>query len=186
MGETTEPKVVEFDGCRVIGLQYAGKNEHGEIPALWGGETGFVARMGEVQSPPEAKYGDTGRHPVFGICRCLPERTDGAFEYVAGVVASADAPIPDGMIETRLSAGTHLAFSVQGLEQLSAVWGQAHTWLSEHPKWVGYCTGLKECDCANHPSFELYPPDFGIDGLMFIYLPVRAEGVGTPRQPLSS
>lgn len=168
-----EPRIVEFSGCRVIGMQYVGKNEQGEIPAMWGGETGFVARMGEVQSPPEAKYEGSDRHAVFGLCRCLPGRDDGVFEYVAAAPATADAPIPEGMIETSLPTGPYLAFPVQGLENLGSAWGQTHEWLVAHPEWKSYCTGPEDCDCANHPSFELYPPDFGADGLFFLYVPVR-------------
>ena len=68
-----EPQVVDFAGCRVIGLRYAGKNENGEVPGLWAGPTGFGARMAEVVPPAEGTYLNTGKHP--GLRRLsLPAR----------------------------------------------------------------------------------------------------------------
>jgi predicted transcriptional regulator YdeE len=167
-----EPEIVEYGPCRVIGMRYVGKNEHGEVPALWGGESGFIARFGEVVSPPDAKWQDSGRHPAFGLCRCLPGVTDGSFEYLAATVAAADAPLPEGMVEATIPAGQYAAFPVDGLARLREAFGAAQEWLAAHPVWGGYCD-REGCDCANHPAFELYPPDFGDDGQMFVYLPVR-------------
>jgi predicted transcriptional regulator YdeE len=170
-----EPQVVEYGPVRVIGMYYRGKNENKEITALWDREGGFLSRMGEVAQPPDQYYLDSGRHPAFGLCRCLPGETDGSFEYIAATLAAAEAPIPDGMIEAMIPAGTYLAFPVAGLEKLPEVWNAAHGWMAAHPEWKSYCTGPEDCDCANHPNFELYPPDFGCDHKLFIYLPVKAR-----------
>ena len=89
-----EPKIVEFGPYRVIGMRYAGKNEHGEIPALWHGEGGFVFRFSEIKTLPGADIS-------FGLCRCLPGVTDGSFEYIAALPATSDALIPEGMVEAK-------------------------------------------------------------------------------------
>lgn len=172
---TTTPEIIEFETCRVIGMSYVGKNENKEIPALWDSENGFLRRMGEVVSPPAAKWKGTDRHPAFGICRCFPGATDGSFEYIAAVPATADAPIPEGMVEATIAAGTYAAFPVPSLDALHAAWQAVGEWQKAHPEWVGYCDN-EGCDCVNHPAFELYPPDFGDQGQLFIYVPVRAGG----------
>ena len=174
MENATEPTRVEYGPVRVIGLRCAGKNEHGEFSALWGGATGFIARMGEVISGPEGKYEDSGRHPVFGLCRCLPGVTDGSIEYIAGVIAAPDAPIPPGMVEAYIPRATYVVFPLIGLDQIMPTWQAVPAWMAEHPEWQGYC-GPQGCDCAAYPAFEFYPPDFGVDGQMFIYVPVRTS-----------
>ncbi|MGE5532587.1 MAG: GyrI-like domain-containing protein, partial [Bacteroidota bacterium] len=174
MRETTsEPHIVQYGPSRVIGLFYRGKNENREVPGLWDGENGFLSRMGEVVQPEGAYYLDSGRHPAYGLCRCIPGATDGTFEYIAAVPAAADAPIPEGMIEALIPAGTYLVFPVAGLDKLPEVWNASHEWMGAHPEWKSYCTGPEDCDCANHPNFELYPPEFGVDEKLFIYLPVK-------------
>lgn len=169
---TATPEIVAFGPCRVIGLSYVGRNQNREIPALWSGEGGFISRFGEVQSPPDAKWQDTDRHPAFGLMRCAPGVTDGTFEYIAAAPATADAPIPAGMVEATIAAGTYAVFEVPSLEALGAAWQAIGEWQKAHPEWVGYCDS-ESCDCVNHPSFELYPPDFGEHGKLFIYLPIR-------------
>lgn len=172
MTTATNPEIVQFGPTRVIGLSYIGNNENQEIPRLWDGENGFISRFGEVQSPPDAKWQDTGRHPAFGLMRCVPGATDGTFEYIAAAPATIDAPIPDGMIEATIPAGTYAVFPVSSLAELPQAWPVVYDWQNAHPEWAGYCDS-ESCDCANHPAFELYPPDFGDHGQLFIYLPVR-------------
>lgn len=168
----TEPQVVEFGPYRVIGMRYVGKNEQGEIPAMWGGETGFVARMGEIKTPAGCPC------ISFGLCRCLPGATDGSFEYIAALPATPDAPIPAGMVEARIAGGSYVAFPVASLAELMPAWGQLGAWLAAHPEWQAYCGDpvAKTCDCENHPTFELYPAQFATDGKLFIYMPIRPRG----------
>jgi predicted transcriptional regulator YdeE len=161
--DMTEPQIVEFGPYRVIGAQYVGKNEHREIPTMW--EQQFLPRMWEIIQP------EIGEFSV-GLCRCLPDVGVGVFEYIAGVPVSADAPIPDGMAETTIPRADYVVFPVASLANLSPVWEQVDPWLAAHPEWEGYCTP-KGCDCAHFPNFELYPPTFGVDGKLFVYVPVH-------------
>jgi predicted transcriptional regulator YdeE len=164
--------MVQYGPLRVIGMSYIGPNQNGEVPALWDGPDGFIARFGEVVSPPEATYGDSGRHPAFGMCRCVPGATDGTFEYIAAAPATADAAVPGGMVEARIPEATYAAFEVPSLAEIGPGWEAAMAWMGGHPEWTGYCWS-ESCDCASHPCFELYPPEFGEDGRLFIYMPVR-------------
>ncbi len=165
MSTVAEPTIIQFGPYRVIGLGYRGKNEHGEIPALWDAQAGLPARLAEIAVPAGANF-------AVGLCRCIPGATDGSFEYLAALPAAADAPVPPGMMEAFIPAATYAAFPVESLQVLMDRWGQASAWVAAHPEWQAYC-GAAGCDCARYPSFELYPPEFTSDGTLFLYLPVR-------------
>jgi predicted transcriptional regulator YdeE len=158
-----EPQVIEFGPRRAIGLTYQGKNENGEIPALWHEE--FMPRMAEVPAP-------EGVSEAYGICRCLPGVTDGSFEYIAAKAAVPDAPMPAGMTEVALPAGRYLAFKIPSLAQIFAAWDFTRQWCAVHPEFELYC-GPGGCDCTTHPGFEYYPPDFNGQNELYLYLPVK-------------
>lgn len=154
-----EPQIIEFGPYRAIGMSENGK---GDFAALW---ERFMPRVGEITMPAASAFS-------FGICRCLPGATDGKFEYVAAIPAAADTQIPEGMIEVPITACTYVVFPVASLAELPGKWEQSFKWFAEHPEWQGYCHP-DNCDCANHPSFELYPADFSSNGKLFIYLPIQ-------------
>lgn len=163
---STEPQIIEFGPYRVIGMRYAGKNENMEIKTtLWEGETGFLKRCSEIQTPADCDI-------AFGICRCLPGVTDGSFEYIAAVPAAADADIPEGMVEAHIAACRYVVFAAASLDELGQTWDAIGPWFAEHPEWASFCNETK-CDCATHPGFEFYPPEFGINGRLFLYVPIR-------------
>ncbi|MEN6544451.1 MAG: GyrI-like domain-containing protein [Armatimonadia bacterium] len=166
MSQPNEPQVVEFGPYRAIGTRYVGKNENREITAMW--DRDFLPRMAEVKPPL------SGPHLAFGLCRCLPGVTDGSFEYIAAVIAADDAPVPEGMMEATVAGGTYVAFPAESLEVLTEAWQALPQWLAAHPEWEGYC-GKDCCDCDTHPSFELYPEDFGEKGKLFVYMPIKPK-----------
>jgi predicted transcriptional regulator YdeE len=160
------PQIVEFGPYRVIGVRYAGKNENAEIKALW--DNSFLPRISEIVKP------GTGEKIAFGLCRCLPGVTDGSFEYIAAAPASADAPIPDGMVDVQIAACTYVVFPVESLSAIMHAFEQSCSWLESHPEWEAYCSPAG-CDCATHPGFELYPESFGVDGKLFVYIPIKKK-----------
>jgi len=164
---TPEARIVQFGPSRAIGLSCIGAAPE-DFSAVWGGEAGFVARRGEVTSPADAGF-------TVGICRCVPGLTDGRFEYIAARPAAAGTPIPEGMIEATLAGGTYAVFPVAGLADRMRGWGAGQEWFAAHPEWTGYCNE-QGCDCATHPGFELYPPDFTPEKELFIYVPIRPSG----------
>lgn len=158
------PALVKFGPCRVIGARCVGKDSQ-EFTALW--ERDFLPRLGEIM--PLA-----GAQGLFGLCRCLPGASDGSFEYIAAMAVSDDAPIPDSMVEAHIAAADYVIFPVNGLDAVMDAWGRLGPWLDEHPEWEGYCTPAG-CDCLTHPSFEYYPPTFGEDGKLSVYMPIRKK-----------
>jgi predicted transcriptional regulator YdeE len=166
-----ELRTEQFGPYRVIGMSYVGKNENGEIPALWGREGGFLARMGEIGADPDAP------DIAFGICRCMDGVTGGSFEYIAGLPAKADAPVPDGMVEAGIAESTYAVFSVPNLAALHDAWNATGAWFEALPEWAMFCgpTAGGKCDCATHPCFELYPPGFTGEKELFIYIPIQRK-----------
>lgn len=164
-----EPQIVEYGPYRVVGMQYLGKNENGEITEMWGGKDGFISRMNEIQPL-------TGECITYGLCRCRPGVTDGSFDYVAAAPVAEDAPIPEGMVEASIGAHTYAVVTVQGLDQIGQAWNDSHQWLASNSEWESCCSE-GNCECAKYPFFELYPSDFCTKGELFIYLPVRKKQV---------
>ena len=166
-----EPEIVQFGPYRVIGMNYVGRNENGEVAALWGGPGGFLSRVGEVEQP---GCGCCGGNLAFGLCRCIPGVTDGSFEYVAAVAAAEDAPMPEGMLEAEVAAGAYAAFKVESLADIGKTWEAVGPWQSAHTEWDYYC-GPDGCDCTSHPCFELYPPEFDGNGPVYVYIPLKPK-----------
>lgn len=154
-----ESQIVEFGPYRVIGMQCTDN----QFKALW---ERFVQRLGEIKTP----EGDEQKS--FGLCCCLPGATDGSFQYIAGRPATQDAPVPDGMIEFNIPAGTYVVFRASGLDEIGKTWEESGKWLEAHPEWEGFCNKEK-CDCIGHPSFEYYSPEFHTDGTVYVYIPIR-------------
>lgn len=159
--ESCEPRILDYGPKRVIGLGRVCKSSQ-DCHNVWADEDGFLKRMGETQAP------------YYGICRCAAGAEAGAFEYIAAMSAADDAPVPEGMAEIILPAGTYAEFPAAGLSDIGRVWGYAGEWLAAHPEWQGFCDGNPDgCGCVAHPSFELYPPGFDGSGGLFIYVPLR-------------
>ena len=157
-------EIVEFGPYRIIGASCVGKNENREVPELW--EREFMPRMGEIQKP--------GTYAGFGVCRCVPGFTDGTFEYIAAVEANADAPEPEGMMAVEIPHGEYAEFPVPHLSEIKHAWRSAAEALGASADWEAYC-GPAGCECAAHPCFEYYPPDFENDDPLFVYIPVRRK-----------
>ena len=148
---------------RAIGVSYVGPLESAKMTALWHDQ--FLPRVGEIAKPAGAA--------AFGFCRCVAGAPQGTMEYVAAMDATPDAPVPAGMIAIDVPRADYAVFKVAGLGDIGATWGRAIEQVNANPAWEPYC-GPKGCQCATHPCFELYPPDFNPDGgTLFIYIPVK-------------
>jgi len=159
-------KIVEFGPYRAIGMGCVAKNEHGEFADLWMRESGFLKRMHEIDALPGIGS--------FGLCRCAPGVTDGSFEYIAALPAKPDAPVPEGMVEAPIPAGTYAVFTAPSLAEIPQTWSATQAWMASHPEWKSYCEPTDTgCDCIDHPNFELYPPGFNGENELFIYIPLR-------------
>jgi len=160
--ESREPRILEYGPQRLIGISRIVKTS-ADCTSVWADENGLMKRMGETQPP------------YFGLCRCAKAAEPGGFEYVAAVPAAYGTPVPDGMVEVILPAGTYAEFAVAGLSDIGRVWGYTGEWLAANAEWKGFCDGNPDgCGCVKTPSFELYPPGFDGSGGLFIYVPLRA------------
>jgi predicted transcriptional regulator YdeE len=159
---TANLRVVEFGPFRAIGVSCIPKNASEELPQLWKQQIG--PRYGEIRKPPHAV--------ALGICRCVPGATDGSFEYIAAFEATADAPIPAGMIEVHLPRCDYAVFEVASLAEVGAAWRGVPAAMAAQHDWEPYC-GSNGCQCATHPGFEYYPRTFPKDGRLQVYVPVR-------------
>lgn len=161
--QAASPRIVTFGPYRVIGVRCVSANAQGEFSRLW--ERDLLPRVREIVKPESGDF-------LVGLCRCVPDARDGVFEYLAGAPATPEAPIPEGMVEASIAAGTYVVFPVAGLHEIMQGWRQLTPWLEAYPEWTGYCSP-SACHCATHPAFELYPSTFCADGRLFIYMPIR-------------
>jgi predicted transcriptional regulator YdeE/DNA-binding transcriptional MerR regulator len=147
------PEIKSLPGFVVIGQLYRGKNEHGEIPAMW---DDLNARWGALEAI-------RGSGAAYGVCSNM--EPDGVFEYIAGVEVPGDAPLPEGMSRWEVPPQTYAVFPCT-LATLHQAYEQAYqVWLPG--------SGYKRID---GPDFELYPETFEPDDPesqgMFIHVPI--------------
>jgi predicted transcriptional regulator YdeE len=95
-----EPKIIKKDAFKVVGMQYVGKNEHGEIGQMW---DRFIPRIPEIRHSSDA-MGEIS----FGICHWLENPSEvGEFSYVAGQPVTELANLPDRMVGVDIPAQTY-------------------------------------------------------------------------------
>ncbi|MHB1000340.1 MAG: GyrI-like domain-containing protein [Armatimonadota bacterium] len=137
-----EPNIVRKDQFMVVGTEYTGKNENGEIPAMWGNE--FMPRINEIKNV-------VNPCTFYGICTCTGDAEAGTFSYIAGREVSSLDDIPARMVGTTIPAYTYAVFThVGSLDKLGA------TWMSIYQDWLpasGY-------EPLNDLSFEYYDERF--------------------------
>lgn len=152
-----------FGPCRAIGVRYAGKSENQEITKLW---ESFLTQHDKIAKPAGAG--------AFGVCRCLPGVRDGSFEYIAAFAALADAPVPEGMMAIDIPEGDYLVHRFENVRESMKEWGEAARQLAADTEWTGFCGG-ERCECATHPCFEYYPPEFNGTGPVLLYMSVQPK-----------
>jgi AraC family transcriptional regulator len=109
-----EHRIVSKPAFTVVGMKYRGKNEHDEIPQLWGQ---FVPRIGEIQhrTPDPATYG-----VMFNY-----DEATGEFDCVAALTVSSASDLPEGMVSVEMPAAQYAVFTCT-LPTLSATYRQIH------------------------------------------------------------
>lgn len=164
--KSNEPRIVNYGPFRLVGVGRICKSPS-DCHDVWADDKGFMARRKEIQVL-------DGEIAYYGICRCAVGVEPGAFEYIAAEPAANDAPVPEGMVEVLIPAGTYAEFPVMSLDAIGQAWSQAAEWSTANPEWKGFCDGNPEgCGCIANPSFELYPATFEKDGKLFIYMPIQ-------------
>lgn len=144
---------------KVVGLLYEGKNEHGEISKLWDA----FNRRGNELCPASTKE-------VYGVCRMIPGRTDGSFEYVAAVRRDDLSNLPAGTVVREVPACTVAVFRHHGAadtlhDTYQKIYGE---WLPSSA-YQPLEPGL-DMEVYNE-EFTFFAPD----SVMYIYVPVRPK-----------
>ncbi|WP_313694097.1 GyrI-like domain-containing protein [Halorarum halobium] len=135
-----DPAIESKDAFTVVGHQYEGAVEDGEIGELWDALDGWTGEFAALADAEE----------FFGVCTAF-EESSGRVTYLAGVAADADAEVPDGMASVDLPARRYAVFSIT-LADLRARIDEIHgEWLPG----AAY-------DRAEGPEFERYGE--GYDG----------------------
>lgn len=137
-----KPRVISKDQFMVIGTEYIGKNENGEIPQMWGND--FMPRISEIEDVVNPKV-------FYGICTCMEAVKSGMFSYVACREVGSLDKIPNKMVGKTIPAHTYAVFThIGSLKNLGA------TWISIYNDWLP-ASGYEASDGL---SFEYYDERF--------------------------
>jgi predicted transcriptional regulator YdeE len=161
---TSTIQTITFGPYRALGMSYTGRNENNEIQKIW---EQFIPKLC-------GQYASLNKGGSVGICRCAPGKTDGTFEYVAALLAAPDTAVPDGLVAVEIPQGDYAVFTVPEVDQCKTAWESSFAALAGS-EWTSYCNGPDNCQCAAHPSFEFYPPDYRGCGPFSLYIPVKRK-----------
>jgi AraC family transcriptional regulator len=151
-----EPKIVEREGFKIVGLFYRGKNENQEIPQLWG-QFGPSWKAIKHTLNQEVSYGAMDHY----------DPSTGEFDYVAAMEVEKIEDVPEGMVGWEIPKQTYAIFPCT-LPKIKEAYSHAmHEWLPES----GYVhTGGIE--------FELYDEQFNPDdpgSEFYYYMPIKEK-----------
>ncbi len=150
-----EPKFVIKPTFTLIGMRYFGKNEHGEIPALW-----------DQLNPRFHEFKNQADNCAYGVCTATGQ--DGEIEYVAGIAVTNAAHVPAGMVVRQIPEAQYAVFETK-LKNLHQTYTYAYqTWLPQS----GYAWGQS-------PDFELYDETFDPahpqESTLYVYIPIKQK-----------
>ena len=152
-----EPTIERKDALLVAGLRYEGKNEHGEIPAMW---DEFLPRVSELVA-------DASRFAAYGVARALPKTEEsGAFEYLAGVAVASLDNLPPGMVGWGIPALTYAVLPAHDVPNIGPV---SHYFYGE---WLPQS---QEYEMGEGLMVEYYPETFGQDSVLYLCFPVKRK-----------
>lgn len=145
MSVIRDVRVLELPEVRLVGLAFNPEPDGwGQIAALW---YALCHRMREIDGIAEVgvSYGYPHPSPSF------PEGVKGIDSYLAGVPVLPDAPLPPGMVEAVVPAGSYAVFEVAGA--LPSI-GPAYDFINR--EWMPG-SGYEEARCG---AVEVYGPRF--------------------------
>jgi predicted transcriptional regulator YdeE len=150
-----EPKIVTKPSFTVVGTKYFGKNENGEIPAMWPMASSRFKEINHTIQPPI--------WDCYGVCGNLDDQ--GNFEYLAGIEVTKTKDLPEGMVSWEVPEQTYAVFPCT-LSEIHQTYEFAHkSWMPEN----GY-------QRAEGPDFEYYDETFepgDPKSLLYVYIPVE-------------
>jgi AraC family transcriptional regulator len=96
-----EPKIVEVNAKKYVGMKYFGDNKNNEILQLW---IDHFQKLAEIKNNPNPEIS-------YGIS---DDFQDGKFSYVACVEVTSFDNVPDGMVTKETPAGKYAVFTHKG------------------------------------------------------------------------
>ncbi len=144
-------KVVSVSSKKVIGMEYRGKNENGEIPKLW---EVFMQKYTQIKTPSSEN--------MYGLYYDYDENN--VFTSFAGLEVSEITSIPEGMVIKEIPSRDYAVFTFKGhISEIGAFWEKIYTeYMQKNNLVPDY--GL---------SFELYDERFAKSGECDIYVPIK-------------
>jgi AraC family transcriptional regulator len=165
-GATMEPKIVNMDEVKVVGIQVVGSPQTGEFGGAW---PQLFQRSNEIKHKPVAAPEDRISFGVQSYDKELMKK--GVWKYTAAVEVAEGASTPEGMAQVTLPAHQYAVFEYRGTvgSMLDELFGYIYReWL---PK-SGYVV-------AAPFDFELYDQRFkgpaDENSILEIYVPVKAR-----------
>ena len=151
-----EPKIIEKPGFTVVGIRYFGKNEKGEIPALWGD---LMKRSGEIKNKSRVMES-------YGLMGMMDK--EGNFEYIACLPVDKVAELPEGMVSRKIDDTKYLVFTHVGdAEKMKKTYDFVYN---------KYCPDCGKEVRYDTYHFELYDErfkNFAPDSEFDIYVPIK-------------
>lgn len=148
----------------LVGLQYHGNNEAGEIPQLWQEINQYWEKIQSLDATAHAGYGVSIMDEDF-------EKTM-VFDYIAGFpVLDPEAQQPEDLVSFTIPEGDYAVITVPNLESISQAFDAVYRWVAQAED---YDLDLSE----GNFNFELYGEEFmpakGSEKF-YIYVPVKAK-----------
>jgi AraC family transcriptional regulator len=115
-----EPKIIEREAFKIVGLLYRGKNENQEIPQLWGQ---FGPKWETIKHT-------LNQEVCYGVMDNYDTNT-GEFDYVAAMEVARIEEVPDSMVGWEVPKQTYAIFPCT-LPKIQESYDQAHkNWLPD-------------------------------------------------------
>jgi predicted transcriptional regulator YdeE len=159
-----EIKIKSHKEMIIVGVQYHGKNEKGEVPALWDALMARQADIPQRDFSVPAAYGISVMGPDFAETQ--------SFTYIAGFpVTALVEDLPEGFEAFTIPSGKYAVITCPNLASLQ----QAY-----HAIYDNWLPGSEVALDLSHGNFcfELYGEEFNPpegSETLYIYVPVKAK-----------
>lgn len=149
-----QAEIVNKPAFKIVGMKYHGKNEHNDIPQIWGQ---FIPMIKEIKHQvPQAG--------VYGAMDNLNEESR-EFDYLAAVPVKQIADVPEGLVSWEIPEAKYVVVTCT----LPTI-GKAFDYV--YKNWLAQSGYERACG----PEFEFYDEDFDPDdenSNMTIYIPIK-------------
>lgn len=149
-----EPKILELDGFKFVGLRYFGDNKNQEIKGLWGEFNKNCDKFKHVKT----------NSPAIGLCIMIPGEME-KFEYSAGFMVDSTADMDPMFVSRDVPPSKYAVFTHKGLltnlmetyQYIFGVWAKKTDYkINELLNFEWYDDRFKDNDPSS--EFDIYIP----------------------------